>query len=72
MTLATRCDQNFPRIMTRPEYVPAQARQARQYHYIRNVHRDGHREPATEILTEHSPQTDRTQYTHRTLLRSYQ
>ena len=55
MTLATRCDQNFPRIMTRPEYVPAQARQARQYHYIRNVHRDGHREPATEILTEHSP-----------------
>ena len=26
-----------------------------------NVHRDDHREPATEMLTVHSPQADRTQ-----------
>ena len=71
-TLATRGDQNFPRIMTRPEYVPAQARQARQLPYIPNVHRDDHRQPATELPTVHSAQAVRTQYTHRTWPGSYQ
>ena len=48
-----------PRVLADSEYVPAQARQARQLPYIPNVHRHDHREPAIEILTVHSPQTDR-------------
>ena len=62
---------NFPRVLADSEYVPAQARQARQLPYVPNVHRFDHREPATEILTVHSAQTDRKQYTHRTWLSSY-
>ena len=71
MTLTTRCDQAFPRVLAHSEYVPAQASQARQLPYMPNVHRDDHREPATEMLTVLSPQADRTQNTHRTWLGSY-
>ncbi len=71
MTLATRGGQAYPRVLAGTEYVPAQARQARQLPYMPNVHRDDHRQPATEILTVYSLQTDRTQCTHRTWLSSY-
>ncbi|MDE0077512.1 MAG: hypothetical protein OXO50_08335, partial [Caldilineaceae bacterium] len=50
-----------PRLLADSENVPARARQARPLPYMPNVHRDDHREPATEMLTEHSPQADRTQ-----------
>ena len=50
-----------PRLLAGSGYVPAQARQARPLQYTPNVHRDDHREPATEMLTVHSPQADRTQ-----------
>ena len=61
-----------PRVLADSEYVPAQARQARQLPYIPNDHRYDHRKPATEILTAHSAWTDRTQYTHRKWLSSHQ
>ena len=63
MTLTTRCDRASPRASAVSQYVPAPAGQARQRPYLPNVYRYDHREPATEILTVHSPQTDRTQYT---------
>ena len=71
MTLTTRCDQACPRVLAHSEYVPAQASQARPLPYMPNVHRHDHREPATQMLTVHSPWADRTQYTHRTWLGSY-
>ena len=45
-----------PRLMADSENVPARARQARLRPYMPNVHRDDHREPATEMLTVHFPQ----------------
>jgi len=61
-----------PRVLAGTEYVAAQARQAKQLPYMPNVHRYDYSEPPTEILTVHFPQTDRTQYTHRTWLGSYE
>ena len=52
-----------PRFLARTEYVPAQARQARQLPHMPSVHRYDHRKAATEILTVYSLQTDRTQHT---------
>ena len=51
----------FPSLLTDSDYVPAQPRQARPLPYMPNVHRDDHREPATEMQTVHSSQADRTQ-----------
>jgi len=62
-TLATRCDPCLPRLAARSKYVPAQASLLPS---MPNVHRYDHRQPATEILTIHFPQTDRTQYTQNT------
>jgi len=56
-TLTTRCDPRLLRLVARSEYVPAQARQLPN---IPSVHRYDHQEPATEILTVHSAQADRT------------
>ncbi|MDE0080167.1 MAG: hypothetical protein OXO50_21795, partial [Caldilineaceae bacterium] len=50
-----------PRLLAHSENVPARASQARPLPNMPNVHRHDHREPATEILTVHSPQADRTQ-----------
>ncbi|MCZ0940158.1 MAG: hypothetical protein OXJ55_16060, partial [Caldilineaceae bacterium] len=64
MTLTTRCDQASPpppRVLADSEYLPAQTRQARQLPYMPSVHRYDLREPAIDILTVHSAQTDRTQ-----------
>ena len=61
----------FPRQLAVSENVPARARQAKPLPYMPNVHRYDHREPPTDMLAVHSPQTDRKQYTHRTWLSSY-
>ena len=53
-----------PRLMADSENVPARARQARPLPYMPNLHRHDHREPATEMLTVHSPR----QTVHRTWL----
>lgn len=54
-----QCEKGFlsPRLLVDSGYVPAQARQARQLPYMPNVHRDDHREPATEMLTVHPAMT---------------
>ncbi len=70
-TLTTRCGRASPRVLADSKYVPAQARQARQLPSIPKVHRYDHREPATEILTVRSAQTDRTQNSHTTWLSRY-
>ena len=64
--LPTRVGPRYPRLLADSENVPARARQARPLPYAPNIHRDEHREPATEMLTVHSPRTDRTQCTRRT------
>jgi len=63
MTLATRGGRASPppRVLADSEYVPAQARQARQLQYMPKIHCYDHREPTTEILAVDSAQTDCTQ-----------
>ena len=65
MTLTTRCDRASPPSphLAGFDYVPAQARQARQFLDMPKVHRKDHRESPTEIRTLLSAQADRTQRT---------
>ena len=70
--LATRVGPALPPANRHiPKMCQARASQARPLPFMPNVHRHDHREPATQILTVHFPQADRTQYTHRTWLSSY-
>ena len=51
-----------PRLLADSENVPARARQARPLPYLPNVHGDDHREPASEMLTVHSPRRRYTEH----------